>query len=187
MAGEIKRIQRVEEAGEVVTGIPVRRFLQTTGIPIVPTETAGNFNLSWSANVLTIQGEVTDNETEVSVGIIQFTLPQEYVAGEPVSIRFPAALINSGGAVNNGSAVTVTAYRQENGAVGGDIVASGSPFTFAADGVWYDKDVVLTPTTLNPGDVINVGISASIIDSDGGAGTLRLNLGLPKVVLTVQG
>lgn len=187
MPGEIKRLQMEEEAGEIVMGIPVADFLQDTGIPIIPAETGGTFNLKWSGNVLSIEGEITDIETEVSVGILQFTLPQNYVAGEPVTVRFTTALIKTGAAVDNSSAVTITAYRQEDGAVGGDIVDSGSPFTFGAVDTWYDKDVVLTPTTLNPGDVINVGISANIVDSEAGGGTLRLNFDVPKVVLTVQG
>ena len=187
MAEEILRAQLEIEAGTVAIGIPVANVLQSDGSPIVAAETAGELNYDISANVYLLQGEICDNETEVSTGLFQFTLPPEYTAADPVSILFPAALIKTAAAVNNGSAVTITAYRQEQGAVGGDIVASGSPFTFAADDTWYDKEVVLTPTTLNPGDVVNVVISASIIDSEAGGGTLRLNMDLPKVLCTIRG
>lgn len=187
MAGEIQRDQLETNAGVLAMSIPVSDFLQDTGIPIVPAETAGCFNLSLAANVLSIQGEICDNETEVSVGEFQFSLPPEYVDGAAISIRFPAALIKTAAAVNNGSAVTVTAYVQASGAVGGNIVASGSPFTFAADDTWYDKDVVLTPTSRAAGDVINVVVSASIIDSEAGGGTLRLNMDVPQILMSIRG
>lgn len=158
---------------------------QTTGIPLVAAETAGNFDIDVAANVTIAGGEITDNETEVSVANFQFALPENYVSGGAVTVSLPVAIIKTGGATNNGSSIDVLAYEQAVGAVGADLCTTAAQ-TFVALDTWYSKDFVITPTNLVAGDVLNIYISSSVIDSEAGGGTLRMNLDAPKLLLDVR-
>ena len=168
-------------------GIPISSLQQTTGIPLAATETAGNFNISVATNVIVAKGEVTDNETEASVVQFQFVLPHEYVSGGDVTIRLPAALIKTGSPTDNGSTLDVAVYEQTNNAVGSDLSTTTAAATFAALDTFYNKDFVITATGLVAGGVLNVVITASVIDSEAGAGTIILNLAPPSVLLDVKG
>lgn len=169
-------------------GIPISSLRQPTGIPLVAAETAGTFNIVVSSNVIVAKGEVTDNETEVSVCHFQFTLPPEYVAEGAITVRLPCKLASTGSPTNNGSTIDVAVYFQNDvGTVGADLSTTTAAATFAALDTWYTKDFVITPTGLGAGDVLNVFITSSIIDSEAGAGTIVLNLSTPKVILAVKG
>lgn len=169
-------------------GVCVSDILQTTGIPIVPAETAGQFNLAYSpANALRIQGEITDNETEVSEGNFQFRLPADYVDGGTITVRIPAALIKTAAAANNGSTLDLECFVSDGaGTISADICATAAA-TFAADDTWYNKDFTITPTGLVSGDLLNFVITASVVDSEAGGGTLRLNMEAPEILLDVKG
>jgi hypothetical protein len=184
-AGTIARAELVEDALQTY-GKSVFDLRQTTGIPLVASETAGNFNVSVSANVILAQGEITDNETEVSVVQFQFTLPPEYVAGQPVQVAIPCQVVKTGAAVDNGSTIDVSAYWQLGQVVGADIVTTAAQ-TFAALDQSYVKVFSLDPTLLVPGYTVNVVVSASIIDSEAGAGTLRFNMDAPYLKLDIKG
>lgn len=182
----VDRADLVEDALQPY-GISIHDLRQTTGIPLVAAETAGNFDITYGTNTIVANGEVTDNETEVSVVWFQFVLPPEYVAAGDVSIRLPAALIATGSPTNNGSTIDVAVYEQASGAVGSDLSTTTAAATFAALDTWYNKDFVITATDLVAGDILNVKITASVIDSEAGAGTIILNLDPPRVLLDIKG
>lgn len=175
------------DVAAIAVGIPVTALRHTTGVPLTAAETAGGFNCSVAAHVMLAQGEVTDNETEVSVCHAQVVLPPEYKAGGTVTVRLPVAIVKTGSATDNGSTVDVAVYKQAAGAVGADLSTTTAAATFAALDTWYDKDFVITPTGLVAGDALNIEITSSIIDNEAGAGTLRLNMGAPRVLLDLQG
>lgn len=162
-------------------------LLGVDGAALVAAESAGTFNRSIAANVHLIKGEVTDNETEVSVGYASFRLPAEYVAAGAITVRMRSAIIATGGATDNGSTLDLEAYKSDgSGAVGADICATVAA-TFAALGTWYSKDFTITATGLAAGDLLNFKVTSSIIDSEAGAGTLRLNMEPLQILLAVQG
>lgn len=167
-------------------GIPAGTILSDVGEALTAAETIGTFDITVGTNLILVNGEVTDNETEVSVAYFQFVLPPEYVAAGDVTVRLPAALIKTGGAINNGSTLDLEVYEQTNGAVGSDLCATVA-VTFAALDTYYNKDFTVTATGLVAGDVLTVKITASVIDSEGGGGTLVLNLAPPKILLDVKG
>lgn len=185
-SGTVARAELVEDVLQAY-GIPIARLMQTTGIGLAAGETAGNFDVTVGTNTILANGEVTDNETEVSVTYFQFVLPPEYVSAGDVKIRLPVALIKTGAPTNNGSTIDVEVFEQSDaGAVGSDICATAAQ-TFAALDTWYNKDFTVTATGLAAGDVLNVKVSASVIDSEAGAGTIVLNMAPPKVLLDVKG
>src|SRR5690348_11469729 len=128
-------------------GNPVTALRGATGLILTETETAGGFNLAIATHVFVAQGEVTDNETEVSVCHAQVVLPPDYIAGTDITVTLPVALVADGSPTNNGSTIDLSVYRQEQGAVGSDLCATSAK-TFAALDTWYDKAFTVTGTTL---------------------------------------
>ena len=185
-AGKVTRAMQATEVGKLALAIPVTALVHTTGVPLTVAETAGGFNVSLSSDVHLAQAEITDNETEVSVCNAQVALPPEYVDGGAITVRLPVALIKTAAAVNNGSTVDVAVFKQAAGAVGADLSTTTAAATFAADDTWYTKDFVITPTGLVAGDILNIKITASVVDSEAGGGTLRLNMGAPILLLDVK-
>lgn len=182
----ITRTQLGEEA-LAVYGIPAHDLKSNAGAALLAAETAGTFNISVAANVVSVQGEITDNETEVSVGVFQFVLPPEYVAAGDVKVRLKTALIKTGAAVDNASTIDVEVYEQTgNGAVGADLCETAAQ-SWAAVDTWYTKDFVVTAAGLVAGDILNVKITTNVVDSEVGAGTLRANLDGIAVLLDVKG
>lgn len=182
----VPRAQLVEDALQTY-GIPVNRIVSNAGAALTAAETAGTFDITIGTNTILANGEVTDNETEVSVAYTQFVLPPEYVAGGDVTIRLPVALVVTATPTNNGSTIDLEVYEQSDaGAVGADLCATAAQ-TFAALSTWYNKDFTITPTGLVAGDVLNIKITSSVVDSEAGAGTIVLNLAPPKVLLDIKG
>lgn len=184
-AAAIARSKLAEDAA-AIHGIPLTSVRGATGLALTATETAGGFNILVSTNVLVLQGEVTDNETEVSVCIAELVLPDNYVAGGDITLRLRAALITSGSPTDNGSTLDVEAYLQGDSAVGSDLCATAAA-TFAALDTWYNKDFTITPTGLVAGDRLTFKITSSVIDSEAGAGTIICTIAGIKPLLDVQG
>ena len=179
-------IARTKLATDTTQAYPLT-VVSDAGAALTAAETAGTFNISVASNVVKVQGEITDNETEVSVGYAQAVLPPEYVAAASLILRIPCALIKTAAAVNNGSTIDVEAYKSDGaGAVGADICATAAA-TFAADDTWYNKDFTITATGLAAGDVLNFKITSSIVDSEAGGGTLRFNMERPRLLMSIQG
>ena len=63
-AGQVDRGDLVEDA--LVAAVPIN-ILKVDGSTLAAAEAAGTFNIAVGTNTLLVQGEVTDNETEVSV------------------------------------------------------------------------------------------------------------------------
>jgi hypothetical protein len=115
--------------------VPLEAIKSNAGAALTAAETAGTFDITVGTNALVVNGEVTDNETEVSVAYFQFMLPAEYVAGGDVVIRMPAALIKTGSPTNNGSTLDIEVFEQTNATAGSDICATEA-VTFAALDTW---------------------------------------------------
>jgi hypothetical protein len=184
--GAIARSKLTEDALAQAMSVPISALRHTTGVPLTVAETAGGFNVSLSSHVYLAQAEITDNETEVSVCHAQVTLPPEYVAGGDITVRLPVSIVKTAAAVDNGSTIDLSVYKQAAGAVGSDLCATAAQ-TFAAVDTWYNKDFTVTPTGLVAGDVLNLEITSSVIDSEAGGGTLRLNMQPPLILLDVKG
>ncbi len=172
-------------------GVPLNTIWQPTGIPHDATGGAGVFSIERATGVLTLEGEVCDNTTKTDIAYFEYVLPDNYKAGGLITIRVACAQISSSG-VGTGvtgttSDIAMTVIKQAHGAVGADLVASGSPQTFAAMDTWYDKDVVVTPTGLVPGDKLQVQITTRSIDSNAGAGSIQSEISEVIVLHDVQG
>lgn len=183
-SGTIARATLTEDALQAYQVSDIRNA--TFGAPITATEAAGTFNWTLGTNTIVLSGEVTDNETETSVAYFQVVLPPEYVAAGDVNVRFRSELLKTGAPTNNGSTFDLSCYEQTDGAVGADLVTTAA-VTYAALDTFYSKDFAVTATGLVAGDILNCKMTAAIIDSEAGAGTIVWTSDPPKVLLDIKG
>jgi hypothetical protein len=115
----------------------------------------------------------------------EYQLPAEYDAGQTVTLRLNAGMETT--AASTSCAVDVECYKSDRaGGIGSDICATAAA-TFAADDTWYNKDFSITATGLAAGDKLLLKVTAVIVDSEAGGGTLRLNIENPVVLCDVKG
>jgi len=125
-------------------------------------ETAGDFYLSLSSDVMTILGEIANNETEVTNGYFQFVLPPEYVSGGDVKIRAKHQTTGAGTAV--ASTIDFTCKKQDgNGTVGSDLVTTAAQTIVKS--TWTTSDFVVTGTGLVAGDILSVKMTTSVLET----------------------
>lgn len=90
-------------------------------------------------------------------------LPWDYVAGESVTLRFKAGMITT----VSGTTATLDceAYKLQDDpddAIGSDLVSTAA--TTINSLVFSNIDFVVTPTSLSPGDILDVRITTAIVD-----------------------
>lgn len=95
-------------------------------------------------------------------------LPWEYVAGETVQLRFKAGMITT--VAGTSATIDCEAYKLQgdpDDAIGSDLVSTSATtinsLTFA------NVDFNVTPTSLSPGDILDVRVKIAI--NDGASGT----------------
>ena len=157
--GVIARSDLTEDA-LAVYGIPINRLMAADGVALAIAETAGDHYLSLSANVITLLGEIANNNTKTDVSYFQFILPSEYVAAEDVRIRVKHQATGAG-TLGATKTIDVEAYEQTgNGAVGSDLVTTAAQTVTKS--VWATSDFVVTATNLVAGDILIVKLTTAI-------------------------
>jgi len=136
-------------------------LLGADGAALAASETAGDFFRQVGTNQLYIQGEASQNETEVSVGWLEFTLPPNYVAGGAITLR---AVVDVTGSGTLGTCTVDFEARASDadGAVGSDLVTTAATAVSATSGA---KDFTVTPTGLVAGDKLVVKVTTSIAET----------------------
>lgn len=113
-----------------------------------------------------------------------FWLPPEYVAGETVTLRLHAGMITT--VAGTSCTIDALCYEsdQESG-VGSDLVTTAAqsinsltPFT--------DKDFTITPTTLAPGDGLDLKIAISVVDAATATAVIG-SVGFAAFLLDIKG
>lgn len=135
---------------------------QLAGLPWVVSETAGTHNLSLSANVLTIDSEVANNETETSESLFHYTLSPEYIAGATINIT--GKIISQGAGTDAGSTIDFEVFKMTGEeAIGADIQATAA--ISMVEDAWTPFSFVITPTTLSPGDTIMIIMTTVLVEN----------------------
>ena len=106
-------------------------------------------------------------------------IPWEYQPGESVTIRFKAGMITT--VAGTSATIDIEAYKLQDDpddAIGSDLVSTSATsmnsLTFA------NMDFVITPTSLSPGDILDIRVTMAIND---GAGATAVIGGLTSVKL----
>lgn len=135
----------------------------SAGASLLATETAGSFNRALGTNQFFLQGEVTNNETEVSVGWARFMLPDNYKDGGTITITAVTDIVGSG--TLGSCTIDFEAYKQAeaDGTVGSDLVSTAAQ---TINGTVGADSFTVTPTGLVAGDVLNIKMSTSVVVTD---------------------
>lgn len=151
------------------------RLKGADGADLALSETAGDFFRQIGTNQWYIQGEASQNETEVSEGWFTFVLPENYVAGGTISLR---AVVDVTGTGTLGTCtVDFEAQLSDNdGAVGADLVTTAATAVTATAGA---KDFVVTPTGLVAGDKLVCKLTTSIQET--------MNMAVIQAIITKLG
>ena len=183
--GSIARSELVEDALAVYP-IEFGNVLGADGADLAITETAGDFYRSIGTNQLLILGEVSNGtvgaDTEVSVGFFRFTMPAEYVAGGDIKIRAGVDVVGSGALGT--CTIDFEAYLQSgtDGSVGSDLVTTAATAISATAG---NKDFVVTPTGIVPGDIFVVKMTTSVDNTNSTA--IQAQISQLAMLLDVKG
>lgn len=108
-------------------------------------------------------------------------LPAEYVAGQTVIIRVHSKLSS---AVEVSGTVALLVYKsdKEKGVSADLCETAAQPNTTS----WADYDFTITPTDLEPGDVLDIEIT-TVINNTGGAQEIDLFMGDVRLLCDVKG
>jgi hypothetical protein len=115
---------------------------------------------------------------------LQVQLPAEYVAGGAVTVRLHSGMVTT--VASASATVNVECYKS-----GRETVVTGSNlYTGAAvtcnSLTFTDKDFAITPTSLSPGDILDIRVAIAVNDS--GTGTAVIGcIGSAEILLNIKG
>ncbi len=113
----------------------------------------------------------------------QFLLPVEYVAGQSVTLRMSCAAITT---VADGSMVAdAEVYRSDReGGISGDLNSTAAQDMNSLS--WQNLDFVITPTLLGPGDMLDIRVFITYVDTATGTAVIG-RIGAVELLLDVKG
>jgi len=114
-----------------------------------------------------LRTESIQGETEVETARTQFVLPAEYVAGQSVTFRMRAKCDTTSGGIPGTKTVDLACRKMGSGVdvFSADLVSTGAQTT--VNNTYTDEDFVITPTTLSPGDVLDLKITSTLEETSG--------------------
>jgi hypothetical protein len=135
-------------------------------------------------NAPSIQSLDFGGTTTTAYARAQLPIPADYVAGQSLKIRFHAGMLTT--VADTTCSLDMVAYRSdEESLVGADLASAGAAnniksLTFA------DVDFTITPSGLNPGDMLDVRISVDGADT-GNLGVMAACIGAIQMVYYGRG
>ncbi len=128
-----------------------------------------------------IIGESASGNSKSDAFRFLFALPVEYVAGETVTLRVHSMIT---GNVNVAQTVDASAYKVDGAAgIGSDLVSTSA---IALTTSFADHDFTITPTTLGPGDILDIQITLAANDT-GASNNKLCKVGAVQMLLDVKG
>jgi hypothetical protein len=184
-SGTVARTQLTAETG--VYSVPVsdlKTHATLVGLGSAAGTPSGDMGLTpgtFGTNTPLVKGESASGASKSDACRFLYKLPNEYVAGGAVSIKIHA-LVSALPQV--GATIVPAAYRCDGaGSLGSNLVTTGAATLTAA---MADYSFTVTPTSLNPGDVLDIQITGVANDTGGTTGSV-INIGLVTMLLDVQG
>jgi hypothetical protein len=114
----------------------------------------------------------------------EVVLPAEYEAGATVTIRLHAGMLTN--VADQECTVDLLVYKSDEDATStGDLCATDAETDNMNSLVFADIDFVITPTTLSPGDLLDVKIDL-LADDDGDAGTMIACIGSVQLLCDIR-
>lgn len=141
-----------------------------TLLPGTPTtDDLGLIGGTWATNTPSIRSEdLKALGATTKRARVQVQIPWEYQSGEAIAIRFKAGMITT--VAGTSATIDCEAFKQQadpDDAMGSDLVTTNA--TTMNSLVFSDIDFSLNPSTLSPGDMLDVRVT--IVVTDGASGT----------------
>lgn len=173
----------LQEDSAAVFGLSNIGWRQPGGAVLSNSSTAGTFFVEGlGSNQWYFRGVDAQGNTKADVMWGTFTLPVDYVAGEAISLRATVGVAGSGTAGT--CTVDFSIYKQAaDASVGSDLVSTAAT---AITSTYGNKDFVVTPTGLAPGDRLNIKLTTSVQET-GGAAILVALVTDVSILLDVKG
>lgn len=112
-----------------------------------------------------------------------FQLPHNYVAGETVTIRAKAGMLTT--VADTAATIDFAAYRSnDESGIGSDLVTTSA--TTINSLTLANKDFTVTPTTLNPGDTLDIRMAVLVNDAATATAVTGI-VGSVEVLIDVKG
>ncbi len=131
-----------------------------------------------------LESSDTNNGADSEFARVSVVMPIEYRAGETTTVRVHARV----DVVRQvGATVDVLAYESDKEAgISADLCTTGAQDANSAS--WADFDFTITPTTLSPGDTLDIEIVAATDDTGAGAPSNgHIQIGAVQILLDVKG
>lgn len=143
------------------------------------TDTAGDIYRKLGTNQMWLQGEEAIMETEASVGLGLFVLPENYVSGGTIS--FSAYTDVQGAGTLGTCTIDFEAFLQSpvDGSVGSDLVTTAAS---AVTATGAEDSFVVTPTGLVAGDTLFFRVTTSIEETAG----MAIRACITRIGATIQ-
>jgi hypothetical protein len=186
LAGSITRGNLLQELATMVVPLTDMRTWDARQTALPGTAAADDMGLitgTFGTDAPTLQGVDFGGASTDEACAFQFVLPQEYVAGEAVTLRCRAAILTTIADVG----LTLDAEVHEHdrdGAVGADICATGAADINSLTPA--DIDFTITPTTLGPGDLLDIRLTFAGSDS-GNLGVMIPEISQVEIIAVVKG
>lgn len=114
----------------------------------------------------------------------EIPLPWEYEAGQTVQIRVHAGMLTT--VADQSATVDLEVYKSDEDSTStGDLCATAATSDNMNSLVFADIDFTITPTTLSPGDLLDVRITVTV-DDDGDAGVMKGCIGSVQLLCDVR-
>ena len=114
----------------------------------------------------------------------EIQLPWEYEAGETVTLRVVAGMI--GAVADQSATVDLAVYKSDEDATStGDLCSTAATSDNMNNLTFQEIDFTITPTTLNPGDLLDVLITMTL-DDNGDADLMRGAIGSMQLLCDVR-
>ena len=129
-----------------------------------------------------LAGEITANDSKTCEARVTFQLPSEYEAGETVTLRVTSRTTNVG---QVGSTVDAEVFSNDDDGTVTDVATTTGAFTLTTS--FVDRDFVITPGGLSPGDELDIRLT-TVADNTGGGGTNGLvEISVVELLLDIRG
>ena len=132
-------------------------------------------------NTPLVLGEAASGASKSDAARFLFELPKEYVAGQAVTIRVRAKVTV---AATVSATIVAAAYKADG--AGGDSANLVTTAAAALTTSFANYDCVVTPTALNPGDTLDILLTAAVNDTGGTTGATA-EISSVTMLLSVKG
>ncbi|TFH57996.1 MAG: hypothetical protein E4G91_09880 [Candidatus Zixiibacteriota bacterium] len=136
----------------------------TTNLPATPaTDDLGLVGGTFATNSQSIQTVDAGGTSTTAYARASIEVPQDYVAGQNFKIRFHAGCHTT--VADATATLDLSVYKSdEERGISADLAAAAVANNIKSV-TYADVDFVITATSLNPGDILDVRISMNIVDS----------------------